>query len=73
MQLTLQIKTKQKLQKLEFINENSAIVSVRSQPIEGKANAEIIKLLSKHYKIPQKSIKLIRGAKSKTKTFEISR
>ena len=42
-----------------------------SAPERGKANAELIKYLSKQLKIPQKNITIVRGATSRTKELKI--
>ena len=38
---------------------------------DGKANKKVIEILANYYKVPKTSISLIRGANSRTKTFEI--
>ena len=40
-------------------------------PKKGKANDSVIKLLSKHFKVPKSSITLIKGKTSSLKIFEI--
>ncbi len=50
---------------------NIYVVSVKARPIEGKANAAIIKLLAEHFKVPKSQINLVTGQKSKIKIFEI--
>jgi len=45
---------------------------VKSSPEGGKANAELIKFLSKRLKIPQKQITIITGATSRKKRVKIS-
>lgn len=42
-------------------------IKLNSPPVEGKANQECIKLLSKTFKIPKSSISIIKGQNSKTK------
>jgi len=46
-------------------------VSVKEQPLEGKANHAIAKVLAKHLGIPFSRIRLVSGGSSKQKTFEI--
>jgi hypothetical protein len=48
-------------------------VRVKTPPIEGKANAAAISALTRHLGIPRSRIKILAGAKSKQKVFEISR
>lgn len=45
-------------------------VYLRAKPHDGEANAALIKLLSKHFNVPKTTIKITRGAKSRTKTAE---
>lgn len=40
-------------------------------PVDGAANAALIKLLSKSFGLPKSKIKIIRGLKSKNKIVEI--
>ena len=46
-------------------------VYVKAPAIEGRANAAAIKLLAKHFKVASSKVKLVRGATSKYKIFEI--
>ena len=46
-------------------------VYVKAPAIEGRANAAAIKLLAKHFKVAPSKVKLVRGATSKYKIFEI--
>ena len=47
------------------------IVSTRERPVEGRANEAITKLLAEYFEVPRSQIRLISGASSKKKTFEI--
>jgi hypothetical protein len=53
------------------ISENQIKIGVESSPVKGKANQEIIKKLSKYFKIPASSIQIKSGHKSKQKILEI--
>lgn len=46
-------------------------VSVKERPVEGKANEAITKLLAQYFKVSRSQVKLISGAVSKRKVFEI--
>jgi len=75
MLIKVNAKTKQKTDEVIKVLDGetvSYIVKTKSQPIEGKANLAIIKLLSKYFNVPQSGIALIHGDKSKTKVFEIA-
>ncbi len=47
-------------------------VYVKSPPLEGKANGEIIDALSDYFQVKKSQVELVSGQKSKAKLFEIS-
>ena len=57
-----------------ILEEDFAKIKITAQPIEGKANKALIEFLSKKFKIPKTSIKILKGETSKEKTilFEIT-
>lgn len=48
-------------------------VYVKSSPVKGKANKELIELLSDYYNVPKTSVAILKGEKSKHKLIEISK
>ena len=50
--------------------DNSLTIYLRAKAHDGEANDALIKLLSKYFNVPKTSIKIIRGAKSRTKIIE---
>ena len=66
--IKLKVKTKQKETKIISQTEQEIILAVKSPPQDNKANLEIIKFLSKHFK---QKIKIIKGLKSKNKIIDI--
>lgn len=52
--------------------EDSFEVYVRAKPERGLANKAVIKTLSTRLRIPLGRIRLVKGARSKNKIFEIS-
>lgn len=47
------------------------VVHVNAKPHDGAANREVIKLLSKHFKVPKTQIQIITGEKSRQKILAI--
>jgi uncharacterized protein (TIGR00251 family) len=47
-------------------------VYVQSPPMDGKANAALIKLLSKEFGVPKSNIEIIRGLTSREKVLAVS-
>ena len=52
-------------------NDDTLTVYIKAPAIEGRANAAAIKLLAKYFKVAPSKVKLVRGATSKYKIFEI--
>ncbi len=48
-------------------------VKVKAKPIEGKANAEVVEMVAKHYGVKENQVKIVAGHQSKKKTIEIIR
>ncbi len=54
-------------------NDGSLTIYTKAPAIEGRANVAAVKLLAKHFGVPSSKIKLLRGASSKYKLFDIDR
>lgn len=48
-------------------------VKLISPPSDGKANKELLEILSAHYSVPKSRIKIVRGEKSRNKILEIEK
>ena len=46
-------------------------VRVRARPVEGEANAALLKLLAKTLRVPRSSVTLDRGGQSRTKMVSV--
>ena len=53
------------------ISENKIIMGIKSRPVKGEANKEIIKKLAKHFGVSSSKIQIKAGHKLKTKIIEI--
>ena len=71
MKINVNVKLKQKEASIILEPDGSFTVRLRSLPIENKANIEIIVLLAKYFKVPKANVVLVRGGKSRMKTFDI--
>lgn len=58
----------------DFVEVNGAeiIIGVKSRPVGGAANKEIIKKLAKHFGVSSANISIKSGHRSKTKIVEIT-
>lgn len=48
------------------------IVRVKEPPFEGKANDAVLVALARHFGVSRSEVRLVSGATSKTKVFEIA-
>lgn len=55
----------------EWMADGALKIRVKSKPVEGKANINLIKLLSKRLGIPKSSVEIIAGEKSRKKVIKI--
>lgn len=67
----VQVKPRSKKERVSIGPQGELIVAVNVPPIEGRANERVIELLSDHLGVPKSRIRLIRGEKSKLKTFRV--
>ncbi|MFP4133575.1 MAG: DUF167 domain-containing protein [Halothece sp.] len=69
--LSVKVKPNAKQQKIETGDNGELIVRLQSPPVNGKANAELIKLLAKTYGVRKSQINIKSGLTSKIKQVEI--
>jgi uncharacterized protein (TIGR00251 family) len=53
------------------VNENKISIGIKSKPIRGEANKEIIKKIAKHFGISTSLVQIKSGHKSKQKIVQI--
>lgn len=71
MQKRVKVKPNAKQQKIEELADGSLNAHLKSPPVDGKANEELIKLLAKNFDVPKLSIRIKSGATSRQKLIEI--
>ena len=71
MKLKVKVKPNAKQQKIEVNDDGSWLIHLRSAPMDGKANRELIKLLAKHFNVTQGDILIKMGLNSRDKIIEI--
>ena len=68
MLFTVNVEFKKEIFKIE---DNQITVGLSLKPIKNQANKELVKKLSKYFKVPTSKIIIKSGHKSKTKIIEI--
>ncbi len=56
---------------VEKTGEGLLVVKVKSAPVNGKANAEVCKLLADYFGVAKSVVGVVRGGKSRDKVVEI--
>ncbi len=69
--INVSVKFEKRKDKIEKINEENYFAYLKSTPINGAANEELVKELSLYFNIDKKEIKIISGKKSRKKKLAI--
>jgi len=69
--LHVKVKPNAKQQSVQTAEDGSLVVLLKSSPVEGKANAELIKLLAAEFKVAKSDVQIKSGLSSKYKWIEI--
>jgi len=71
MKIFVKAKPNSKEEKVEKIDENNFVVSVKEPPEKGKANEAIRNALAVYFKTASARVRIIHGHSSRNKTIEI--
>lgn len=71
MEINVRVIPRAKLNRVEVQPDGVVRVHTTTAPTDGKATADVIKMLAEHYNVPKTSIKLVRGATSRDKVFKL--
>ncbi len=68
--ISVRVIPRAKINRVETQPDGTVRVHTTTAPTDGKATADVIKMLAEHYGVPKTSIKLVRGQTSRDKVFE---
>lgn len=71
MQQKVKVKPNSKQQKIIEEDDGSLTIHLKSPPVDGKANQELIQVLSKKFDVPKSYIRIKSGSSSRQKLIEI--
>jgi len=72
MKISVHLKPNSRHREEVVVNDDGSLtVYAKAPAIEGRANVAAVKLLAKHFGVVPSNVKLLRGATSKHKVFEI--
>ena len=69
--ISVKVKPNSQQQKIIEAEDGSLTVYLKSPPVDGKANQELIKLLANKYQVSKSQIMIKYGITSKTKLIQI--
>jgi uncharacterized protein YggU (UPF0235/DUF167 family) len=69
--LEIKVKPNSSQSKLECTETGEWVAFVRARPIDGKANAELIALVSDHFGIPKRNVSIKTGTTARLKRVEL--
>ncbi|MDY6936108.1 MAG: DUF167 domain-containing protein [Cyanobacteriota bacterium] len=67
----VKVKPNAKQQRITEEGDGSLTIRLQSPPVDGKANRELIEVLSKKFKVPKSQISIKSGATSRYKLIKI--
>jgi uncharacterized protein (TIGR00251 family) len=71
MQKQVKVKPNSRKQNIEESTDGSLTIHLKSPPVDGKANKELIELLAKKFDVLKSQIRIKSGLSSRTKLIEI--
>lgn len=71
MKINVRVIPRAKINQVEVQPDGLVRVHTTTAPTDGKATNDVIKMLAEYYNVPKTSIKLVRGATSRNKVFEL--
>jgi len=71
MKINVRVQPRSSNRKIDVLPGGSLKVYVGSPAAEGRANKEMLELLSKHFKMPKTTIKIVSGHNARDKVIEL--
>lgn len=72
MKYTIKIQPNAKKNEIIETKNDFLKIKIKAIPEHGKANQELIKFLSKYFKVPKSNIEIIKGQNTRNKIIEIN-
>ena len=69
--IQVKVKPRARISELEQIDDGTFVARLRSAPVEGQANAELIELVARWFKCRKSAVAIKTGASSRTKLVTI--
>lgn len=72
MKIQVKVKPGSKRPGIDAAEDGSLIVRLKSPPVDGKANRELIEVLARHFGVPKRDVTLCMGSTARTKLIEVT-
>ncbi len=69
--LSVKVRPNSKQQKIEIGENGEVMIRLKSPPVKGKANAELVEFLAQEYNVKKSQVRIKSGLSSKIKQVEI--
>lgn len=70
--IAVRAKPRSSVSVLELDSAGTWVARLRSSPVDGKANAELVGLVAKHFDCSKSSVSIVSGASARLKLVKIS-
>jgi uncharacterized protein len=70
--ITVRAKPRSRVSSLELESAGTWVARLRSSPVEGAANAELVGLVARHFGCSKSSVSIVSGASARLKLVKIS-
>ena len=70
--IQVKVKPNARASQLEEKEDGTWLAQIKSPPVDGKANEELITLLAKHFKCPKSNVRIKSGGSTRIKLIQIS-
>lgn len=69
--IQVKVKPNSRERALEVLADGSYLATLTSPPVDGKANAELVALVARHFKVPRSAVAIKSGASTRIKRLSI--
>lgn len=69
--IRVKVKTNARVSALEEATDGTFVAQVKSPPVDGRANAELIELVARRFQCSKASVSILSGASSRIKLVRI--
>ena len=71
--ISVKVKPNARVSVLEQLEGGDWLAQLKSQPVDGKANKELLSLVARHFGCPKSAVSLKSGASARSKLVRINR